>query len=345
MLDGGNELIYVGKAKSIRGRLLSYFRRKSRDPKAGRIVARARSIIWEYVPSEFAALLRELELIRRWRPRYNVVGQPGRRRPIYVCVGRPPAPYVFLAHIPPQATQAIYGPVPGGFKTREAVRRLNDCLRLRDCPRAQTMIFADDCELFPVQRNAGCLRFEIGTCLAPCAGACTRSAYREQVRAARRFLEGREASVLDALRGRMEQCAKKLAFEQASALRDQLELLEWLYDRLGHVRQARAGRCFIYPVSGHAGEDRWYFVHHGAIVGVYEGPKDEASRNVLGAALDHLDKHRMPPGSSSALRNLENVLLVASWFRRHPVEREHTLDYAAARACLAKDRLQASPPQ
>jgi excinuclease ABC subunit C len=345
MLDGGNELIYVGKAKSLRGRLLSYFRRKSRDPKAGRIVARTRSIIWEHAPSEFAALLRELELIRRWRPRYNIVGQPGRRRPIYVCVGRPPAPYVFLAYIPPQATQAIYGPVSGGLKTREAVRRLNDCLRLRDCPRAQTMIFADDCELFPVQRSAGCLRFEIGTCLAPCAGACTRSAYRDQVRAAQRFLEGRDAGVLNGLRRRMQECAKKLAFEQAAALRDQLEHLEWLYDRLGHVRQARAGRCFVYPVAGHAGDERWYFVHHGAIVGVYEGPKNETNRKALGDALDHLDKHQMPPGSSSALRNLENFLLVASWFRRYPAERERTLNYAAARAVLEGNSVQTSPPQ
>ena len=107
MLDEGDQLIYVGKAKSLRSRLLSYFRRKSRDRKAGRIISRTRSIVWEHVPSEFAALLRELELIRRWRPRYNVMGQPGRRRPIHVCLGRQPAPYVFLAHIPPRESISL----------------------------------------------------------------------------------------------------------------------------------------------------------------------------------------------------------------------------------------------
>ena len=79
MLDPDGKLIYVGKAKSLRVRLLSYFRPKSRDRKAGRILGSTRSIVWECLPSEFAALLRELELIRRWRPRFNVQGQPHRR--------------------------------------------------------------------------------------------------------------------------------------------------------------------------------------------------------------------------------------------------------------------------
>src|SRR4051794_9909642 len=65
MLDRDEQLIYVGKAKNLRVRLQSYFRKKGRPPKAGRIVAQARSILWEVVPSEFASLLRELELIRR----------------------------------------------------------------------------------------------------------------------------------------------------------------------------------------------------------------------------------------------------------------------------------------
>src|SRR5918911_1545998 len=101
MIDGSGELIYVGKAKCLRSRLLSYFRPRSRDPKAGRILENTRLLAWEVAVDEFAALLRELELIRRWQPRFNVQGQPGRRRRTYVCVGRRPAPYVFLTARPP----------------------------------------------------------------------------------------------------------------------------------------------------------------------------------------------------------------------------------------------------
>src|SRR5437763_1451276 len=71
MVDRHGELIYVGKAKCLRTRLGSYFRPNSRDPKAGRILDHTRAIVWELSPSEFAALHRELELIRRWRPRFN----------------------------------------------------------------------------------------------------------------------------------------------------------------------------------------------------------------------------------------------------------------------------------
>src|SRR5581483_11006861 len=79
MVDAAGGLAYVGKAKCLRSRLLSYFRPKSRDEKAGRVVRDARLIAWEPASSEFAALLRELELIRRWQPRHNVQGQPKRR--------------------------------------------------------------------------------------------------------------------------------------------------------------------------------------------------------------------------------------------------------------------------
>ena len=182
MVDDGGELIYVGKAKSLRSRLLSYFRTRSRDPKAGRILRRARAIVWEYAASEFGALLRELELIQRWRPRFNVQGQPRHRRRVYVCLGRRPAPYLFLARRPPAGALACWGPVSAGRRTGNAVRWLNDAFGLRDCPQAQEMVFADQAELFPVLRAAGCLRLEIGTCLGPCAAACSRDEYRAQVR-------------------------------------------------------------------------------------------------------------------------------------------------------------------
>ena len=93
MLDRQGHLIYVGKAKLLRNRLLSYFRKGSRNEKAGRIIGRTGTVIWEPAPSEFHALIRELELIRRWRPGFNVLGIPGSERYVYFCLGRQPAPY------------------------------------------------------------------------------------------------------------------------------------------------------------------------------------------------------------------------------------------------------------
>ena len=178
MVDREEQLIYVGKAKNLRTRLQSYFRRQSRPPKAGRIIAQAKSIVWEILPSEFASLLRELELIRRWRPRFNVQGQPLRRRLTFVCLGRAPAPYLFLARKITSRVQATFGPITASKRVQDAVRRVNDWFKLRECPRPQEMIFPDQGELFPGVRPPGCLRMEIGTCTGPCTGLCARKDYQ-----------------------------------------------------------------------------------------------------------------------------------------------------------------------
>src|SRR5438094_83083 len=82
----------------------------------------------------------------------------------------PPVRYVFLAPRPPARALAAYGPLPGGLRTQEAVRRLNDMLRLRDCSQKQPMIFPEQGSLFPQVRDPGCLRMELGTCSGPCTG-------------------------------------------------------------------------------------------------------------------------------------------------------------------------------
>jgi len=87
MIDPEGRLIYVGKSKSLRARLVSYFTGGSEDCKARRIVACSQRIVWEPAPHEFTALLRELELIRRFCPRFNVRGRPGRGRRAYVGLG------------------------------------------------------------------------------------------------------------------------------------------------------------------------------------------------------------------------------------------------------------------
>ena len=136
MLDVRGRLIYVGKAKLLRRRVLSYFRKGSRDEKAGRIVDHAHSVVWEPGQSEFGALIRELEMIRRWRPCYNVKGIPGRER-LYLCLGRSPAPYFYVAREPTGKELACYGPVKGMAMAQEAARRLNDVFKLRDCSKAK----------------------------------------------------------------------------------------------------------------------------------------------------------------------------------------------------------------
>jgi excinuclease ABC subunit C len=333
MIDAAGELIYVGKAKCLRSRLLSYFRPKSRDPKAGRIVQDARVVAWEPAQGEFAALLRELELICRWRPRFNVRGQPHRRRRTYVCVGREPAPYLFLSPRPPTTAFAGFGPVPAGETAREAVRRLNDWFRLRDCPQAQKMVFADQRGLFSLDLVAGCLRVEINACLGPCAAACSRTDYSAAVRDAVRFLEGADVSPLETLQREMQEASSARAFERAAALRDRWTPMQWLSVHLERVRQACRRSC-VYPTVGRDGSrDHWCLIHHGRVRAVTPAPRDDVGRAATAAALDAV--YHGGAGGPPRPDEIDGVLLVAAWFRRHPVEKEKVLAPAAARAACA----------
>jgi excinuclease ABC subunit C len=317
-------LLYVGKAKRLRTRLLSYFR-PSREEKAGRILTRTRAIVWEVLPSEFAALLRELELIRRWRPCANVQGQPGRRRPIFVCVGRRPAPYVFLSRQPSANVVACYGPVPAGRRAGDAVRRVNDWFRLRDCTSKQAMVFADQGELFPVLRAAGCLRYEIGTCLGPCAAACTRTSYADQVRAVRAFLAGEDAAPLEHLGRLMTEASTALEFERAAALRDRWESLRWLWEQLERMRHARNCHSFVYPVRGVHGPDLWYCIRRGTVRETLPAPEDPSDHRRAAERIDALFSSDSMWSEPTTVDQLDGVLLVASWFRRYPDERLRTL--------------------
>src|SRR5262249_2166317 len=153
--------------------------------------------------------------------------------------------------------------------------RLNDWYGLRDCPQKQEMIFADQGELFPVLRAAGCLRHEIGSCLAPCAAACTRQQYADRVRAVRAFLNGTDAAPLEVLEREMTVASATLQDERAAALRDRLDVLRWLHDRLGFLRRAREQQSFVYPVPGHDGSETWYLIHHGQVKAVLPAPRSE----------------------------------------------------------------------
>jgi excinuclease ABC subunit C len=328
MLDRNDQLIYVGKAKNLRTRLHSYFRKKGRPPKAGKIIAQAKSIIWEVVPSEFASLLRELELIRRWRPHWNVQGQPLRRRLTFLCLGRAPAPYLFLARKITTRVQAAFGPITASRNALEAVRRLNDWFQLRDCPQPQEMIFPDQGELFPGVRPAGCLRLEIGTCLGPCTGTCARPDYQAQARRARAFLTGKDLTPLQAMHDEMQAASVAQQFERAAALRDRWTVLSWLADRLARVRKAQQEMSFIYPVAGFDGATTWYLIHGARTVDVMEAPRDPASRKLAAEKIHALYRGRT--GLLDSYEHADGMMIVMQWFRKNPRERDKCLTPAAA---------------
>ncbi len=318
MLDHRGRLIYVGKAKNLRSRLLSYFRKNSRDPKAGKIIEQTRRLLWEQTGDELAALLRELELIQRHRPKLNVLGVPGLQRHHYICLGKSPAPFVYIATKPTGRELGAYGPLVRRDQSEEAARRLNHWFKLRDCPQTVAMNFAEQGELFESQRAAKCLRYELETCCGPCAGGCTRKEYGTGVRGAKAFLEGRNRSILKKLKKAMREASVALEFEKALSLRDKLAAVQWLDDRLCLLRRARNQSSYVYPLTGYDGRVRWYLIQRGEVQAVCFSPTMETAATI--ATLIESSFSKLPVAATLSDATVDSVLLVASWFRKRKEE-------------------------
>ena len=278
-LSPDGEVVYVGKSKRIRTRLLSYFRCDP-DEKGARIIREADRVEWEYTPSEFAALLEELRLIKRFRPRLNVAMKRDARHFAFIKLTRGPAPKLLVVRgAGADDAQVYYGPFHGAQRVTEAVRELNDALGLRDCRLDQPMHFADQPELFQsFPRTPGCIRFEIRKCLGPCVGGCTAHQYDERVRLARAFLDGADDGPMDSLRTEMQAASDQLEFERAGMLRDKLQRLEALREQFIRFRFAVETLSFVYPVSGHDGDDRLYLIRRGRVRGEASMPRSEHER-------------------------------------------------------------------
>lgn len=326
MTSAEGEVVYVGKSKRVRTRLLSYFRCEFPEDKGARILRDAVRIDWEYTPSEFAALLLELQLIKRLRPRYNVAMKRDDRNFVFIKITKGPAPKLLVVRGASDDAAAHYGPFQGAQGVNEAVRELHDVLSLRDCSLDTRMHFADQQELFQLgARTPGCIRYEVRKCLGPCVGGCTESEYLERVALARAFLDGRDDGPLAMLRSGMEQASDRLEFERAASMRDKLQRLEALKQQFLRFRFAVESLSFIYTVPGYGGEDRVYLIRRGRVRAEDIPPVAERDHRRLAHLADAIYGPAERDSAQVPTHEIDELLLLSSWFRRFPSELEHTI--------------------
>lgn len=322
MIDCLGRLIYVGKSKALRNRLLSYFLPGNEEDKSGRIVQSTATIVWETQPSEFAALLREQSLIRQFQPRFNVQGMPRRQQAVYVCLGRGPAEQLYVSRRHDPSASYSLGPLVGAGRANRAVEILNRVYQLRDCTSSQPCSFTDQLQLFDIELRPGCLRLEIGTCLGPCIAACSRQDYSVQVRHARQFLAGQDVSALQSLKDSMHRTAERRHFEQAMNLKQDIQDVQWLAYRAADVALAREKYTFIYPITGGTESNRrsvWYLIRRGMVEGAIAAPQTTEQRSQVRHVVQQWWLQPDLVGSSFAPRP-ETLALIASWFRKHRKE-------------------------
>lgn len=326
MLSSEGEVVYVGKSKRVRSRLMSYFRCEFPEDKGARILRSAETIEWDYTPSEFAALLQELRLIKRFRPRYNVAMMRDARHYSFIKLTKGTAPKLLVVRGASGEEAGIYyGPFVGAQRVGEAVRELNDALMLRDCRADLKMFYSDQVELFQLSpRTPGCIRHEISKCLGPCVGGCSAAQYDQRVGLARAFLEGSDDGPIDTLRGEMERLSAELEFERAAVYRDKLERLEALRAQFGRLRFAVENLSFVYTVPGHEGEDKVYLIRRGVVRAEVRKPKSSKDRRTMKQLVEDIFSPDDKPPAQVPTHEIDELLLLSSWFRRFPKEMKRT---------------------
>jgi excinuclease ABC subunit C len=214
MIGAGGEVLYVGKAKNIRKRILSYARPTDQVTRIARMVAITASIEFVTTSTETEALLLEANLIKRLRPRFNVLLRDDKSFP-YILISKDGRPAQILKHRGARNRAGDYfGPFAAVNAVNRTITALERAFLIRSC---SDTVFDS--------RTRPCLLHQIKRCSAPCTGEISRPAYDELVREAKAFLSGKSRAVKEELAREMDQAAEALDFERAAVLRDRLAAL------------------------------------------------------------------------------------------------------------------------
>jgi excinuclease ABC subunit C len=222
--DAQGRVLYVGKAKSLRKRVMSYFRKAgpgSDNIRIARMVKRVHDLEFVITGSETEALLLESNFIKHHRPPYNISLRDDKSYPYVAVTLNEEFPRVIVTRKPHRPGVAYFGPFTNAGKVRETLDLLGKTLPYRKCRRSR-----------PGRRSGTpCLNYHIGLCLAPCDGRIEASAYRDIINRVTRLLSGRSEGLVDEIRTEMASAAAGQNYERAAVMRDRLRALEHLLEK------------------------------------------------------------------------------------------------------------------
>jgi excinuclease ABC subunit C len=215
MLDSEGTILYVGKARNLKSRVGSYFQPSNVQPKVQALVAKTARMEVTITNSDTEALLLEFNLIKKHRPRFNVVLRDDKSFPYVHLETAHDFPRLNFYRGSRKEAGRFFGPYPSAGAVRETLQQLQKLFRIRNC---------DD--LYFANRSRPCLQYQIQRCTAPCVGLIGKEDYARDVQAAIKVLEGRSDEAQIELARRMETAAAELNFEEAARVRDQIKHLK-----------------------------------------------------------------------------------------------------------------------
>ena len=214
-------IIYIGKAKSIRNRVRSYFQRADeRDIKTRTLINRIADVDYLVTESEKEALILENNLIKKHKPRYNVKIKDDKNYPCLRLTIEEPFPRLMIVRRIKKDGSLYFGPYPSALSVRNTIKFIHKLFPLRACKDTKFK-----------NRTRPCINYQMGRCLAPCVGKVNTHSYREIVKGVRLFLRGKGKELIRILKEKMREKSDRLDFEGAARIRDQIHSMEKVIEK------------------------------------------------------------------------------------------------------------------
>ncbi len=221
MKDREGTIIYVGKAVNLKNRVRSYFRDTAHTPKVEAMISHIDDFEILLCETNLEALILECNLIKRHQPYYNILLKDDKHYPYLKVKMKEPFPRLELCRRMEKDGAKYFGPYIGASAVRQVIETVRGVFPLRTCRQS-----------LPLKKpKRPCVNYDIGRCLAPCAGKCTEAAYREMMQGVIHFLEGDYAEVIRSLKEEMNEAAAAMRYERAAQLRDRIRDVEGLMER------------------------------------------------------------------------------------------------------------------
>lgn len=279
--DDKGEVLYVGKALSLKNRVRSYFQDSARHTaRIDRLVRKVSDIETIVVASEVEALVLECNLIKQHRPPYNVRMRDDKSYP-YITITNEKFPRVLFTRKVRKDGAKYFGPYPSAYGVRDTLQLLHKVFPLIPCGKS----WKGD------EGQRPCLYYHLGRCLGPCAGLADPIAYRQVIGQVERFLNGKEESLLDDLKRDMATHSDALDFERAAKLRDQIQALEGVLQRQNVLSANKVDQDVIAVVKDDRGAViQMLYIRSGKLIGQRQFMLDGASEAAPGEAVQEFVK-------------------------------------------------------
>lgn len=306
------EILYVGKAISLKNRVRSYFRKSANHgTRIARLVHKLCDIEWIVVDSELEALVLECSLIKQHRPPYNVRMRDDKSYP-YIVVTREAYPRVLFTRNPKRGFGKAFGPYTSSFQVRETLQLLHKTFPLIPCGKSWT----------GGREQRPCLYHHLGQCLAPCAGLSDREVYAGVIDQVSRFLNGKEEGVISQIEAEMEKAAEELEFERAAVLRDRIAALRSIHQKQKVVTEDSEDKDVISVVKDERGSAiQMLYIRAGRLVGQKSFMLDGASESSPTEAVQEFVKQYYATAQELPREillpvQIEERMIVESWLRQ-----------------------------